>query len=153
MGKHECLQRPRGTTPASVLCCGLQEPSPPGGAVANTGQHQNQNVSDRDERIPKAADAFFGRVDPPRRSATGTLKRPPGDGRGRWGRQLDHTHKYLRSGRWIDLSRPSPSPSHPTQACKLRGWKVAKKGDAYDVMISDNNQSIKALMRMRTHPR
>ena len=40
-----------------------------------------------------------------------------------------------------------------TQACKLRGWKVAKKGDAYDVMISDYKQSIKALMRMRTHPR
>eukprot|EP00041_Stephanoeca_diplocostata_P018459 m.386647 g.386647 ORF g.386647 m.386647 type:complete len:926 (+) comp21019_c0_seq1:200-2977(+) len=33
------------------------------------------------------------------------------------------------------------------------GWKIAKKGESWDVAISDNNQSIKALVHMRTHPR
>ena len=34
-----------------------------------------------------------------------------------------------------------------------KGWLVAKKGDPWDVGISDNNQTVKLLEKMRTHPR
>mmetsp|Transcript_1968 Transcript_1968/g.4897 ORF Transcript_1968/g.4897 Transcript_1968/m.4897 type:complete len:638 (+) Transcript_1968:482-2395(+) len=34
-----------------------------------------------------------------------------------------------------------------------RGWVIAKRGEPFDIGISDNNQMIKELVRMRAHPR
>eukprot|EP00729_Bicosta_minor_P008645 gene8645-8728_t len=39
------------------------------------------------------------------------------------------------------------------QCVREKGWLVAKKGDPWDVGISDNNQTVKLLEKMRTHPR
>eukprot|EP00038_Savillea_parva_P013062 m.208735 g.208735 ORF g.208735 m.208735 type:complete len:688 (+) comp24222_c0_seq1:53-2116(+) len=36
---------------------------------------------------------------------------------------------------------------------RAKGWVIAKRGEPYDLAISDNNQAIKALVRMRSHPR
>ena len=41
----------------------------------------------------------------------------------------------------------------PPQCVRERGWLVAKKGDHWDIGISDNNQTVKLLEKMRTHPR
>ena len=39
------------------------------------------------------------------------------------------------------------------QAARAQGWRIAKRGDAWDIAISDNNQAVKLLTKMTSHPR
>ena len=39
------------------------------------------------------------------------------------------------------------------QCVRREGWRIAKKGEAWDMAISDNNAAVKMLVKMTSHPR